>query len=476
MKQQIDEQQLNSGTTMTEVIVPNHDVGDHQSRNRTSSRVRGIIVSTVCVVSVLAAWAALSIVESGQPPSTRSAPVSHVAQTSSPTPTQTPLERAELLSQTQPNNSSSWQQLASQYIARAYETSDPAFYTLADSALERAKELNSASLSVVSTSATLAVARHEFNKAKQLATAGLAVAPHDFGLQVALVDSLVELGEYAPAELRLDALTDQRPGVATFSRLSYLRQLNGDLVGAEAAMRSAVAAAKPNSIDEAVTLGYLGDVLLERGREAPANNAFQRALAINPNSSIAAMGVARIQASRKDWAGAVGTLETLTAKVPVPGALGQRADVARARRDRTATEFADQMVDASVSLFRANGAVVDAELAILLADRGPTFAAPALEAAQNAYADRRTIFTEDAMAWALFQSDRPAEAEPYARRAVLSAPAVASVRWHAAAIFAATGDPEGARIELVEALRNKWFSVSQRPAVEALAKELGVTS
>jgi tetratricopeptide (TPR) repeat protein len=217
-------------------------------------------------------------------------------------------------------------------------------------------------------------------------------------------------------------------------------------------------------------------VLLERGREAPANNAFQRALAINPNSSIAAMGVARIQASRKDWAGAVGTLETLTAKVPVPGALGQRADVARARRDRTATQFADQMVDASASLFRANGAVVDAELAILLADRGPTFAAPALEAAQNAYADRRTIFTEDAMAWALFQSDRPAEAEPYARRAVLSAPAVASVRWHAAAVFAATGDPEGARIELVEALRNKWFSVSQRPAVEALAKELGVTS
>ena len=55
-------------------------------------------------------------------------------------------------------------------------------------------------------------------------------------------------------------------------------------------------------------------------------------------------------------------------------------------------------------------------------------------------------------------------------------PAVASVRWHAAAIFAATGHEDAARTELAAAVRNRWFSASQRPSVVALATRLGVSS
>ena len=383
---------------------------------------------------------------------------------------------AEQKTRDTPTNGTVWKDLGLAYIRRAYETADPAFYPLASNALDRAGALLKNSADLLAARASLALARHQFSMARTLANSALALQPNSFAASVALVDATVELGAYDAAAALVDRLIDQRPGVASLSRLSYLRQLQGDMLGAEAAMRSAVAAASVGSLDRSVTLAYLGEILLERGKGDAATRAFRDALAINPSSAVAAMGMARIQAGASDWATAASTLDALTDRVPVPGALGQRADVARARHDRPGELAANQLVDASISLFRANGAVVDSELAILLADRGPTSSGPALVAARKAYADRRTIFTEDAMAWALFQSGQAKAAVEYATRAVSSDPAVASVRWHAAAIIAAAGDKASARIQLTAAMPNRWFSASQRPAISALATQLGVQS
>lgn len=386
------------------------------------------------------------------------------------------LAAAEQKTRDTPTNGAAWKDLGLTYIRRAYETADPAFYPLASTALDRAGALLKNSADLLAARASLALARHQFGMARTLATSALALQPNSFAASVALVDATVELGAYDEAAVLVDRLIDQRTGVASLSRLSYLRQLQGDMLGAEAAMRSAVAASSDGSLDRSVTLAYLGEILLERGKGDAAARAFTSALAINPGSAVAAMGIARVQAGAGDWTAAAATLDALTDRVPVPGALGQRADVARARNDRPGELAADQLVDASISLFRANGAVVDSELAILLADRGPASSGPALVAARKAYADRKTIFTEDAMAWALFQSGQAKSAREYATRAVSSRPAVASVRWHAAAIFAAVGDKTAARTELQAAVANRWFSASQRPDVLALATQLGVQS
>lgn len=386
------------------------------------------------------------------------------------------LAAAEQKSRNTPTNGAVWKDLGLAYIRRAYETADPAFYPLAATALDRAGTLLKNSADLLAARASLALARHQFANAKTLATSALALQPNSFAASIALVDATVELGAYDDAATLVDRLIDQRPGVATLSRLSYLRQLQGDMLGAETAMRSAVAAASDGSLDRSVTLAYLGEILLERGKGEAATRAFRGALTVNPYSAVAAMGLARLQAGAGDWAAAASTLDALTDRVPVPGALGQRADVARARHDRPGELAANQLVDASINLFRANGAVVDSELAILLADRGPASSGPALAAARKAYADRHTIFTEDAMAWALFQSGQAKAAVQYATRAVSSRPAVASVRWHAAAIFAAVGDTASARTELSAAIANRWFSASQLPALSTLATKLGVQS
>lgn len=392
--------------------------------------------------------------------------------TSSPsTATVASLERKTGLS---PSDGKAWNDLAAAYVRRAYETGDPSFYPAAAKALERSSRLLNNNPNVRMVRANLNLALHKFAVAQTEAAAVLRTRPNSFEARLALADATIEIGDYTSASMLVDGLVDQHPGVASLSRLSYLRQLNGDILGAETAMRAAVSAAPERSLDRAVALAYLGDVLLERGKGPAAKRAFTEALSIHEGSATAAMGIARLEAADHEWEGASSTLDRLLDRVPLPGALGLAAEISRARQDRPAETAANQLVDASIALFRSNGAVVDAELALLLADRGPSNAPKALVAARNAYGARKTIFTQDAMAWALVQSGRTPEAVPFITAATATNPAVASVRWHAAVIFDAVGNTSAAKREVAAAVQNQWFSLAQRPDVVALARKLGV--
>lgn len=384
------------------------------------------------------------------------------------------ITRLEAVTRTNPNAGDEWRQLGAAYVRRAFETADPAFYPLAESALRQAEKRLGSTPEVLGTKATLALARHRFQDARSLATDVVRQRPGALDGRISLFDADIELGNYEPAFAQIESLVEERPNVATLSRLSYRRQLTGDLLGAEIAMRQAVSAAPAGSIDRAIALAYLGDVLLESGHLAAAGRTYEQSLRIEPTNGTAMLGSARVAMARDDSRRAATILDRLVERIPLPGALGLRADLARANGDQKTATATDQLVDASVALFEANGAVVDAELAILLADRGSGSAPAALRAARRAYAERRTIFTNDAMAWSLFVSGRPAEAVPYARAAVATQPGVSSARWHAAEVFAATGDLAAARRELAAAIRNPWSSPLQTRAVRSLADRLGL--
>ena len=385
------------------------------------------------------------------------------------------ITRLETATRNNPDAGEDWRQLGAAYVRRAFETADPAYYPLAESALKRAEKKLGSTPEVLVTKATLALARHRFQDARSLATEVLRQRPGALDGRIALFDADVELGNYDRAFDQIDSLVEERPNVATLSRLSYRRQLTGDLLGAEITMRQAVSAAPAESIDRAIALAYLGDVLLESGRLAAAGRTYEQSLRIEPTNGTAMLGSARVAMARDDARAARIILERLVERIPLPAALGLQADLARASGDQKTATATDQLVDASVALFEANGAVVDAELAILLADRGSGSSSAALRAAQRAYAERRTIFTNDAMAWSLFVSGRPKEAVPYARAAVATDPGVSSVRWHAAEVFAAAGDLTAARRELTAAIRSPWSSPLQTRAVRSLAGRLGVT-
>jgi tetratricopeptide (TPR) repeat protein len=382
----------------------------------------------------------------------------------------------EAVTRANPQAGEQWRELGAAYVRQAFETADPAFYPLAESSLRRAEQNLGATPEVMVAKAGLALARHRFADARELAGNVVRDRPEAIAGKIALFDAEVELGNYERAFSSIDALVAQRPNVATLSRLSYRRQLSGDLLGAEIAMRQAVSAAPPDSIDRAVALGYLGDVLLEGGRLDAASRSYEQSARLDPTNGTAAIGQARVLLAQGDHQAAVALLDRLVDRNPLPGALGLRAEIARSLNDTKLTKASDELVDASLALFQFNGAVVDAELAILLADRGPVSAEAAIVAARRAYAERRTVFTNDAMAWSLFVAGRSSEAVRFARAAVAMSPGISSVRWHAGEVFAATGDVASARVEVVAAMRNPWSTPAQSKALRSLAARVGVPS
>ena len=90
-------------------------------------------------------------------------------------------------------------------------------------------------------------------------------------------------------------MVDRKPNLAGYARVSYLRELHGDLTGAVEAMRLAVAAGGPAAENVAYVGALLGELERRRGRRAAARRAFQQALARRPGHPGAEAGLARLE-------------------------------------------------------------------------------------------------------------------------------------------------------------------------------------
>ena len=253
------------------------------------------------------------------------------------------ISQLETATRANPKAGEQWRDLGASYVRQAFETADPAFYPLAESSLRRAENIVGATPEIMVIKAGLALARHRFADARAFASNALQAQPEAIAPRIALFDAEVELGHYEQAFQSIDDLVAQRPNVATLSRLSYRRQLSGDLSGAEIAMRQAVSAAPPNSIDRAVALGYLGDVLLESGRLDAASRSYEQSFRLDPANGTAVLGRARVFLAHGDPQAAVALLDRLTDRNPLPGAFGLRAEIARSLKDITLVKASDEL-------------------------------------------------------------------------------------------------------------------------------------
>ena len=109
-------------------------------------------------------------------------------------------------------------------------------------------------------------------------------------------------------------------------------------------------------------------------------------------------------------------------------------------------------------LYRDNAVDTDIEMALFNADHELDLPAT-VERTRRAYERRPSIHAADALAWALYKSGRPDEAEPYAREAVKPGTRDALKLYHAGMIALALGRTDEARAYLDQALAiNPHFS------------------
>lgn len=374
---------------------------------------------------------------------------------------------------TDPRDATAWRLLGTAYAERGAQTQDPALTDLAGEAFDRAAELAPGDPTVVVGRGALALTLHRFAEAEQLGREATERLPANADALGVLVDAQVELGRYDAAADTLQQLLDVRPGLPALARVSYVRELDGDVDGAKQAMRQAVVAGGSSRYDVAAVTALLGDLHRKSGDLDAAGDAYARALEDAPSLVSAQAGTAWVRAANGDIDGAIAYLRRRVDDFPTPSLLLLLHDLERASGAEAADETAE-LVRAVAALQEASGQVVDLEMATFEADEAtdPRRAVELARRAQQARPDN--VFVDDVMAWALFRAGDPASAAPFMAQALRLGTTEPLVRFHAAEISLANGDQRAAAAHLAIALRDPWFSFRHRDRALDLAEQLDV--
>ena len=142
--------------------------------------------------------------------------------------------------------------------------------------------------------ATVLLSLHRFDEALPYAQKALSLNPHHALTYGALVDAHVELGNYQQAIEWAEKMVQLRPDLRSYSRISYLRELSGDIEGAVSAMQMALEAGVPGQEDRAWCRTTLGEIHLKYGNLPAAEKQFYLALKERPNYPFALAGRAEV--------------------------------------------------------------------------------------------------------------------------------------------------------------------------------------
>ena len=305
---------------------------------------------------------------------------------------------------------------AQRLLQRVRETEDPSLYRGAEEALAAARRLEPGSAAVALGYGELAMSRHRFPEGLRWGLRAQRLAPATVRPLGLIADAQIELGRYEEAGRTLQRMVDLKPGLPAYSRISYFRELHGDVEGAAEAMRLAVAAAGSAPAESAGVRVLLGQLELARGRAAAGERIFRSVLAEQPGNARALDGLADVEMSKGRPRAALARWRELSAAVPSPHYATDVVELAAAFGLREESRRAVERVRSLDRALVAAGANIDTESAVFEADYGSPRRALAM--ARRAYAEAPAVQRADALGWALTRNGRPAEALRYAREAM----------------------------------------------------------
>jgi tetratricopeptide (TPR) repeat protein len=308
---------------------------------------------------------------------------------------------------------------------------------------------------------------HRFEDARDVARQLLTEHPHLAYAHGILVDALVELGEYDAAVAAADAMIAVRPGIASYSRASYLRELHGDTEGAIAAMRMAADAGMGGRADRAWALYNLAALYLAAAEPDTAAYLFEGLLEERPGYPYAVAGLGHVALVRGDADEAVRRFRQAHALAPRDVFLELLAEAYAVKGDaRRADEALDGVADALADA-RAMGEVVDMEEADFLLDRGQDVRRALRMAAAQLRRRPDHLHANETYAWALHHNGRSADAIPFIEHALRLNTGDAMAHHRAAQIYRAAGRPADAARHTRLALANHLDVESPTAAADA---------
>ena len=314
-----------------------------------------------------------------------------------------------------PDDPANYISLGAAYLTKVGETADSNYYADAERYFDQALRIDPGNFDATSSLGRLALARHDFDCALRLGERARAINPTIAGNYGVLTDANVELARYGEAARTLQRWVNLKPGLAPYARVSYFRELHGDLPGALTAMKLAVSAGS-SSKDFSYVQSLVGKLQFDRGDYEAAEHAYRSALQADPGYPAALGGLGAVHAARGDYAAALRRYRAAAHALPVadyPLAIGEIEDLLG--RDAAA----ERSFARSEELIRReipNGVDVRAELALFLAEHGR--AGKAVIVARRAYPVRPSVTTADSLAWSLHKAGNQAAALRWSKRAM----------------------------------------------------------
>ena len=338
--------------------------------------------------------------------------------------------------------------------ARANASGDPAYYDARPAGRRQRPPPRPRRRAHAGGHAVVALAVHDFATAATAADAALAADPIDPDALAAAVDAAVELGRYDDAERLLQRLLDVKPGRAG---------AGPGVVPAASCTATWTAPAPPwpapsrpprTAGERAGIASYAGDIALAAGDLAAAARRLRPGPRPRARATWAPRSArARVQYAQGDLAGARAAAQAVVDRAPAAGGrrAGRRPGRRRRRRPtpppgpvRSWTPTRSWRVASGVTGRPGGGARGGRP-------RRPDARPSTWPSGPTTHA--RTVFTADALGWALTKAGRPADALRYVRESLALGTANAALHVHAAAAFAAAGRSDDAARRAAHRLR-----------------------
>jgi tetratricopeptide (TPR) repeat protein len=317
----------------------------------------------------------------------------------------------------------SWQphiDMAEELCRKARDSEEISYYKAARAELDVALKMSPGNYNARKVEARILLGEDNLPAALKLASELNRTTPDDTSLWALLAAINSRLGRYSEAVRDAQWVLDLRPGsIPGFIEAAALRQEHGDPEGAIEFYNEALRRMSwGDSVQRAWLQVQIGNVALQAGNIKLAGEQFESSLNINPQSRIAAAGLAKVRIAEGDYSSAISILKERHEGVRDAHTLYELAD-ALDRAERTAeanAAFAD--FEARVSRAGRRSHQITADLIDHYTDRKTSMRESALEFAEQESAVRRDWRTLAVHAWALYVNERYAEASDVMHQAL----------------------------------------------------------
>ena len=385
------------------------------------------------------------------------------------------------------NNAADYDKLGAAYVQKGRETSDFAYYDLAEKALTKSLALTSSmdmsAAAPLTHMAATYMAEHRFAEAADYAQRALALGSGDLSPFGLLGDAHADMGDYDQAaqdyEKLLLHLTSQDPSRGLVfmhdSRVSYLKFIHGDNAGAiELAKKATNAATALHLPAENVGWTYfqLGEYLFQAGDISGAETAYQEALTALPGYYRGLSGLAKVRVAQQKYSEAIDFYKKAIEEIPFPDYIAALGDIYTKIGEKEEAKKQHDLVEYIGYLSSLNQRAYNRELAVFYADRDVKLP-ESMALAQRELELRRDVYTQDVLAWSLYKNGKLKEAAATMDKALSMGTKDAMFDFHAGMIHRDMGDTDGARDYLRRALAiNPHFHIFYADAARRALEEM----